>query len=666
MQTVVSNREADAYSGLHCWEVDLCVGKPDPQVILRSLFLTLVFGLGVAACQSTAETSQVEQGLAANPVIYPANPVTTFNSTQVGSTSNTLSFGVRTTTNDSTLTINAITYSCPDYTISASLPGYADRTCQTTCFTSSTTPQIICPYALVCANTDYSFSAVFHPSIAATTSCVVTVVTDAGNLSLTLTGPGTPPPIHVATAPGSVNFGGVRINTDSSPVAISVVNSGGSAATINSVATSAGFAIVSGNPAAHLLDAGASEAYGVVCHPPGVGGLNGSISISSNDPTTPNVSIPLACSGIDSALAIAPSPATLPTIRVGEAEQQTISITNMGNAATSIQSVTVTGLTMVSAPPGGTVLPASGGSASVVVSFAGQAAGSTSGTLHIDYDNGKSIDTQITAKAVATSLSLSPDGDVDLGTVCLGHTRSQAFSLIGTDEGSFVLTSVSALDAPFTVSTPPLPATVQGLAGNTVKLTVEAAPTAQGESSASFRFDTDIPMGTPHTINLHMLGLAEGVSGPPSVDLGGNLVNQTSLGQHVEISNCTAAPVTIRSVNIDGTDAADFTIVDQPSDLTIMPAASINWLVILDPHSTGEKSAVFNALFDGGATAVPLIGEGLGSSLGSGDGEGAKSSYYACNTGSPVGAAPIGIALGALALRRRRRASQGCSARVRG
>jgi hypothetical protein len=629
---------------------------------LRSLFLTLLFGLSLAACQGTAETSQVEQGLVAYPVIYPANPVTTFNSTQVGSTSNTLSFGVRTTTNDSTLTINAINYSCPDYTINASLPGYADRTCTTTCFTSGTTPQIICPAALVCANTDYSFSAVFHPSIAATTSCVVTVITDAGNLSLTLTGPGTPPPIHVATAPASVNFGGVRINTDSSPVAVSVVNSGGSAATINSVATSPGFAIVSGNPAAHLLDAGASEAYGVVCHPPGIGGLNGSLSISSNDPTTPNVSIPLACNGIDSALAVAPSPATLPTIRVGEAEQQTLSITNMGNVATSIQSVTVTGVTMVSAPPGGTILAASGGAASVVVSFAGQASGSTSGTLHIDYDNGKSIDTQITAKAVATSLSLSPDGDVDLGSTCLGKTRSQAFSLIGTDEGSFVLSSVSALDAPFTLSTPPLPATVQGLAGNTVKLTVEAAPTVQGESSASFRFDTDIPMGTPHTINLRMLGLTEGVSGPPSVDLGGNLVNQTSLGQHVEISNCTAAPITIRSVNIDGADAADFTIVDQPTELTIMPAASIQWLVILDPHSTGAKSAVFNALFDGGTTAVPLIGEGLGSSLGSGDGgEGTKSSYYACSTGSPVDAAPIGIVLGALVLRRRRRGSSRAS-----
>lgn len=650
-----------AYSCLHSCEVDLGVGVPDPRRILRSLFLALGV-LVVAACQAAPDTGQVEQGLTAVPELLPY-PSNTFNSTQVGQTSNTLAFGVRTTSSNSYLTITAISYSCPDYTVTGTLPGYAERDCTTTCPQAANAPSLQCPVASpntppppICSNYDYSFSAVFHPSLAAATSCVVTIVTDAGNLGLTLYGTGTAPPIHVTASPGSVNYGGVRINTGSSAVPISVVNSGGATATINSVTTSAGFT-VSGNTGAHTLAAGTGEGYSVVCHPTAVGPLDGSVNISSNDPTAPNISIPLACSGIDSVLAISPSPATLPTIRVGESEMQTLSITNMGAADTSIQGVTVTGMTMVSAPASGTLLPASGGSASVTISFAGQTAGSTSGTLHVDYDNGKSIDTQITAKAVATSLSLTPDGDVDLGPICIGQTKSQDFAMIGTDEGSFKLTSVSTLAAPFTLTTPTLPATVQGAAANRVKLTVAGAPTTDGDITASFMFDTDIPMGTAHTINLHMLGLTEGVNGPPSVDLGGNLVNQTSLGQHVEISNCTAAPVTITSVNISGTDAADFTLVDQPTELTIMPAASIKWLVILDPHSTGEKAAVFNALFDGGTTAVPLIGEGLGSGVGSGDGgDGSKSSYYACNTGSPVGLAPIGIALGALVLRRRRRA----------
>jgi hypothetical protein len=305
------------------------------------------------------------------------------------------------------------------------------------------------------------------------------------------------------------------------------------------------------------------------------------------------------------------------------------------------------------------MLAASGGATSVKVSYSPTAKATVSGNLHIDYDNGKSIDTPIAAKAVTTSLSLTPDGDVELGPICIGQMHGQDFALIAADEGSFKLTSVTMPDATagFTLAAPTLPATVQGSAANTVKLTLTAAPTAPGDLTSSFQITTDIPNASdPHTINLHMLGLSAGVNGPPMVDLGGNLINQTSLGQHVQISNCTDTPVTITSVNISGTDAADFAVVDQPTDLTIMPAQSIQWLIVLDPHSGGDKSAQFNANFDGGTTVVPLIGEGLTDMLPSQDDGGTnKSSYYACNVGSPSALFPIGLALGGLLVRRRRR-----------
>ena len=623
--------------------------KPDILGIVRSL---ICLAMGLAACQ--AATSSTE-----DPVLTPAasilqsNGTSTFNNTQVGQTSNTLQFAVHTSVNNSSITINSIGYNCPDYTINATLPGYADRTCESSCFTG-----IICPVGTICTNDDYYFTAVFHPSVAASTSCVVTVYTDTGGTpSLTLYGTGTPPPIHVTAAPGSINFGGVRVNTASTGVGVSITNSGGSTATINSVTTTGGFA-VSGNTGSHGLGAGTSEGVTVTCNPTATGGLNGTLTISSNDGSNPSIGIPLACSGIDSALAISPSPAVLPTIRAGESESQTITVTNMGAAATSIQAVTLTGFSMVSSPPPGTMLAASGGQASVKVSYSPTDKGTVSGNLHIDYDNGKTIDTPIAAKAVNTSLSLTPDGDVDLGPICIGQTHSQDFALIAADEGAFKLTNVTMPDAAagFTLTAPTLPANVQGSAANTVKLTLSAAPTTPGDLTSSFQLTTDIPSADPHTINLHMLGLTEGVNGPPMVDLGGNLINQTSLGQHVQISNCTNAPVTITSVNISGTDATDFAVVDQPMDLTIMPAESISWLVVLDPHSGGDKSAQFNANFDGGTTVVPLIGEGLTDMLPPQDDAGTnKSSYYACNVGSPSALFPIALALGGLLVRRRRR-----------
>lgn len=629
--------------------------KPVILSIVRGL---LCIAIGLAACQAATETS--EQAITPPPPatasILLTDGTATFNNTQVGTTGNTLTFAVRSvSTVASSLTINSVTYSCGDYSVDAMVPGYADRECEQSCVTGGGAGLVMqCPVAgQICSYYDYYFTATFHPSLAAATSCVVTVNTTAGSPSITLYGTGLPPPIHVNAGPGSINFGGVRINTASTGVGVTVSNTGGQSASINSVSASAGF-MVSGNTGAHGLGAGGSEGFAVTCNPTGVGGLSGNLTVSSNDPSTPTINIPLACTGIDSALAIAPSPAVLPTIRVGESEQQTITLTNMGGAATSIQAVSVTGMTMVSAPPAGTMLAASGGSATVTVAFDGTAAGDTSGVLHVDYDNGKSVETQVTAKAVGTSLSLSPDGAVEFGPICAGQSHSMDFSLIGTDEGSFELTSASTPDAPFTLTTPTLPVAVQGSAANSVKLTAVAAPTVAGDFTASFVLATDIPNGTPHTISLHALGLDAGVNGPPQVDLGANLLNMTTFGQKVEISNCTDSPVTIASVNISGTDAADFAIVDQPMDLTIMPAQSIKWLVVLDPHTLGDKTAEFNANFDGGTTVVPLIGEGLAEGVGSGaDGGSDKTSYYACSTGKPSSLWPLGFAL--LLLRRRRR-----------
>ena len=127
--------------------------------------------------------------------------------------------------------------------------------------------------------------------------------------------------------------------------------------------------------------------------------------------------------------------------------------------------------------------------------------------------------------------------------------------------------------AGFTLTAPTLPATVQGSAANTVKLTLPPHRPSPGELGVVVRAHDRHPERATRTRSTSTCSASSaGVNGPPMVDLGGNLINQTSLGQHVQISNCTDAPVTITSVNISGTDAADFAVVDQPMDLTIMPA----------------------------------------------------------------------------------------------
>jgi uncharacterized protein (TIGR03382 family) len=397
----------------------------------------------------------------------------------------------------------------------------------------------------------------------------------------------------------------------------------------------------------------------VICHPTAIGPLQGTFTIRSNDQDEGTVQIPLSCNGIDSNLVIAPSPVQLPTTRVGEPVQATVTVQNTGNLPTQIESVTVTGqdLSMTSAPPVGQLDPQT--SKPVTVTFAAASAESATGDLVVTYDNGMQRTVQLAAQALGTSMSVTPDGDIDFGPVCSGQTADQPFVIVGNDQGSFKVNSISTPDAPFTVTAPTLPTIVQGAGANQMMFTVSAAPTMAGHQVASMMVDTDIPGGTPHMINLAVDGLAAGVSATPeALDFGSNPIQATTIGQEVHLSNCSAAPITAMNARIEGTDAADFAIVQQPDSAMIQPAQNAAWLVVLQAHTTGPKEASFVVDYDGGTASIPLTGEGLGDMQGSDAPGSGEKSYYTCAAGGASTAWPLALIGLALTVRRRRSASR--------
>ena len=180
------------------------------------------------------------------------------------------------------------------------------------------------------------------------------------------------------------------------------------------------------------------------------------------------------------------------------------------------------------------------------------------------------------------------------------------FSLIANDEGSFKLTAASAPEAPFTLTPPTLPATRQGSAANTVQFSVVAAPTDAGDVTSTIALTTDIPNGDAARRSTSTRSvLPAGVNGPPQVDLGGNPINQTSVGQHVEISNCTDAPVTITTVVLTrhGRWSSSRSSIS-PIVRRSTPVGSAKWLVVLQAHTEGVKAASFDATTDSGAHHV--------------------------------------------------------------
>lgn len=580
-----------------------------------------------------------------------------FGSLQVGQTSAPFTVTIAPSGTSSNDTVSSITENCPDFAVNApGLPAQVYRTCDTCCPGGG----LICPGGPVACcigdSQSYDFDTTFTPTVAGAVSCTVTISLNGGTSMKTvvLTGTGTPPPINIVVNPGSVNFGDVRRNTDSSAVGLSVTNTGGGTMNVSSVSITSGFTIASGPTGGYPVGPGASQPYSILCHPTAIGPLQGTLVVNSDAPNNTHVMVPLSCNGIDSNLTIAPSPVMLPTTRVGEPVQATVQLQNSGNVAMQLEGVTISGtdLTMTG---GGAMQLGPGASTSVTVTFGATAKESATGTLVASYDGGQQRSAQLSAQALGTSMSMSDD-HADFGPVCPGQMPSHKFSILGNDDGSFKINAISTPDLPFSVMAPALPATVEGNGMSTFELTVTAAPTTEGHQVSTITVTTDIPGGTPATINLSVDGLVAGVSPTPAMlDFGANPVDTTTIGQNVDLSNCSTAAITAMNARIEGPDAGEFAIVQQPMSAMIQPSSSASWLVVLQAHTAGTKQASFVVDYDGGTAMVPLNGEGLGvNGTGSGADTGEKS-YYSCAAGGTGAGWPIAGVLLVVIRRRKRR-----------
>lgn len=504
---------------------------------------------------------------------------------------------------------------------------------------------------------NYEFAVYFSPTVAGPQSCAINIGVNGNTRVANVSATGLAPPIDISVGPGALNFGDVRVATPSTPANIYVTNLGGSTLAVSSVAVPAGYMLTAG-ATAFDVGGGATQTLTLTCNPGAAGRVDGTLAIYSNDPQTPQVNVALACNGIDSNLGIAPSPATLAT-RVGEPLEQTIQLNNSGAAATTIGAITLasTGMTLVSAPAPGTVLPG-GGSLDVRVAFDASAQGEQTGTLNVETSDGMRT-SQVNARAALASMALSPNGAAAFGPVCVGQTASQEFSVLGNADGAFDIESVTAPDGPFTAELPAFPARVLGLGASQLWFEVTAAPTTVGMATSSLTLTTDIPGDVEHPIELSVEGLAAGVSATPvELDLGGQQVETTTIGQPVRLTNCAETETSFSNPRIEGIDASEFAIVQKPNGATVGANASVEWLIVLTVRSIGTKSATFLVDYPGGTASVALTGDGLGKlDAPGGVGGGADTSYYSCSAGT--GAAGWPVLLGfALILRRRRRSAR--------
>jgi hypothetical protein len=632
---------------------------------MRFAFAVVV---GLIACKQPPLLSTTEQEAV---IVLPSSY--DFGSLQVGQMSGAFVDTIRPAFGANYDIVQSIT-GCSDFPVDApNLPAEVYRFCDDTCDPKADSfDPAECPVIVENANENaacipseyltYSFNTFFRPTVAGPLSCGVTIALGDGTLhTLSLSGTGTAPPIDIDVAPGGIAFGDVRRDTDSSPSTVTIRNLGSANLELYAVSTAAPFSAAGPGPG--TIPPGGLQQYAVRCHPTAVGVVSGQLTVQSNDPATGTVAVALSCNGVDSNIDITPSPATLNPTRVGEPIEQVISVSNSGGAATTIESVYVVGagITMIAAPPGLPRVFNPGEKADVGVRFEAAAAGDASASLTVTYDGGQTRTSQITALALTASMSLHPDGEVNFGPVCAGETKVKGFTILGNADGPFEITQIDEPGVPFVASLPGLPAAVQPRGGNQVTFDLEVVPEAVGPITGTLTIVTDIPNAAPHQVQLMAAALAPGIGATPeTVDLGSNQLDTTTLGQPVEITNCTEVPLMLLGARIEGVDAADFAIVANPDSMTVSPKESGRYLVVFTARTAGAKHAELIVDHSAGTTIIPLDAEGLGPL----DGIGGRNriSYYACSVGGLAGW-PIALVL--VLLFRRRRGSREHEATLR-
>jgi hypothetical protein len=445
-------------------------------------------------------------------------------------------------------------------------------------------------------------SVVFAPTSSGPKSGLLTITDNVapGTHTISLSGSGT----TLSLAPTQLFFGDQALGVPSAVQTVTMINTGAAAVTIFGIDASGDFA--QNNTCGNLLASGASCVIRVTFTPTGIGLRAGAITITDNDPTSPQT-VTLSGHGTAPIAAVAPSTLAFGNQGVTGAAQ-IVTLTNNGNAPLSIANIGVTGPFGQTNWCGGALV--AGASCQVSVSFNPVTPGAATGQLSIVDDAAGSPHTvALSGTGVIPVVSLSP------ASVVFGEqpttTTSAPQTVIVTNTGNATLniasTSLTGVNMADFGLTNNCPASLA--AGLNCTLTVTFTPAAAGTRLATILITDDAP-GSPQSIALSGVGVLA-----PFVTLSTNSlsfpdtpVGTTTAAQTVTLTNSGSAELLISSIATTG----DFTKSDQ-CGASIAAGASCVISVTFTPTAVGNRYGTLTITDNaaGSPHVVLLAGNGL-------------------------------------------------------
>jgi hypothetical protein len=411
----------------------------------------------------------------------------------------------------------------------------------------------------------------------------------------------------------SLSFGNVSVGS-SGVQNLTLTNSGTATLTVsNETSSGTGFSIVGGSKSISIA-AGQSSTIQAQFAPQATGSATGSLTIASNDPTSP-ATVALTGNGAQALISFTPNSITFGNVSVGGSSSQAVTISNNGTMPLTISSISAVGSGYTMSGMSAPVTINAGASAPFTAKFAPILAGNSTGGVSVNSNAPHPPQTiAFTGMGVATSSVLNANPtSVAFGNVNVGSSSSQNISLSNTGTANITISQIGTTGTGFSSSGITVPITLTP--GQSATLAAKYSPASAGNGSGTITV-TSNASNPSLTIALTGAGVQTApqiVANPTSVAFGSIAIGGSS-SQTITLSNTGNATLTISQITPSGTgySVSGFTL-----PVSIAAGASSPITATFTPASAGSPAGNISITSNAptSPTNIAMTGTGLQSAL---------------------------------------------------
>ncbi len=458
-----------------------------------------------------------------------------------------------------------------------------------------------------------TFTVSVTPAASGTVTGTLTVQSDASTTPavVNLSANAVSSTSQISLSSSAINFGNVTVNNQSSQT-LTVSNTGSAALTISSVSISGtGFGFT-GITTPKSISAGQSASIIVGYTAATAGAATGTLTINSNDTTSPKLTVALSANGT-----VAPAgnlqtnqnSLAFGSVTNGSNLTKQVVLTNTGTAAVQISAVTVTGTGFTAS---GISTPATlnaSATATLSVKFSPTSTGAVTGFVSVTSNaTGSPLTISLSGTGSATptgnlqsnqsSLSF---GNVNTGTSSVkqviltnsGTAAVQHFQHCGDGHWRFRERNHSSGDA-------------ESLRYG--DLVCNLCADSGGKCDRSIKVTSDAT-GSPLTISVTGTGAQPAISISPASFNFGNVVAGQNSSKSFTVTNTGSASLTISQLSISATG---YSVNGLSVPSTVAPGSSVTFSAVFAPAAAGNLTGTVNIVSNAptSPTAVALSGTG--------------------------------------------------------